>query len=64
MPKHKVSKTFAKRFKITGRKKILHQHAGTSHLRSKEDSSTRRRKNTEVEISPQYYQKMKRLLGV
>lgn len=64
MPKHKVSKTFAKRFKITGAGKILHRHAGTSHLRSKEDTSTRRRKNRYVSVSTPFKGKIKKLLGI
>lgn len=51
MPKFKTRKTVAKRFKISGTGKIKRKHAHTSHLRSKEDASTRHRKNLLANLS-------------
>ena len=35
MPKQKTHKGTKKRFRITGRGKVLHRHSGTSHLNSR-----------------------------
>jgi large subunit ribosomal protein L35 len=43
MPKQKTHKGSKKRFRITGRGKVMHRQAGTSHLNSR--LSKKRRRN-------------------
>jgi large subunit ribosomal protein L35 len=43
MPKHKTSKTAAKRFKVTGSGKIVHKRAGGAHLLSGKSRGRKRR---------------------
>ena len=43
MPKQKTHKGSKKRFRITGRGKVMHRHSGTSHLNSR--MSKKRRRN-------------------
>ncbi|MEK7610748.1 MAG: bL35 family ribosomal protein [Patescibacteria group bacterium] len=64
MPKAKVRKTAAKRIRITKNKKLMHRHVGTSHLRSKEDTSTHTRKNIDIELAPPYRSRMKKMLSI
>ncbi len=45
MPKMKTRKAAAKRFKITKNGKIIHRHAGKSHLLTKKTSRNKRRKS-------------------
>lgn len=65
MPKgSKTNKTALQRFKITGKKKLLHRHARTSHLRSKESVSTTNRKKGTVEINERFEKTVKRMLQI
>lgn len=51
MPKLKTRKTVAKRINVTASGKLKRRHAQTSHLRAKEDSSTKGRKERTANIS-------------
>lgn len=51
MPKLKTRKTVSKRVKISATGKLRRRHSQTSHLRSKEDSSTKSRKNKQTGFS-------------
>lgn len=63
--KIKTKKTLLKRVKISKRGKILKKQVGTSHLRSKWDTSKRHRKTNLDEVSSTgYVQKFKKLLGI
>jgi len=50
MPKQKTNKTASKRFKITKTGKLLRRRQGISHLRRKESSSVKQRKNSLAEL--------------
>jgi len=63
MPKgNKTRKTALQRFKITGKKKLMHKHAMTSHLRSKESSTRSNRKKGRREISESFEKTVKTML--
>jgi len=63
MPKLKTNKTAAKRFKITKSGKILHRHARTSHLRSKQSAATKRRKSGTTTIASSNMKKVRKMIG-
>ncbi|MDP8248322.1 MAG: 50S ribosomal protein L35 [Candidatus Tritonobacter lacicola] len=42
MPKMKTSRMTAKRFKVTGRKKVMGRHAGASHIMTKKNRKRKR----------------------
>jgi large subunit ribosomal protein L35 len=50
MPKIKTRKTAAKRFKITGTGKLIHQHAYRNHLNIHKGPSEKRRLGTESQL--------------
>jgi ribosomal protein L35 len=65
MPKgSKTRKTALQRFKVTKSGKVFHKHARTSHLRSKESSSTRSRKKGNVEVSAHFKKTISKMIGV
>ncbi|MBU1039430.1 50S ribosomal protein L35 [Patescibacteria group bacterium] len=49
--KVKTHKATAKRFKITGRKKLLKRTAGQSHFNARETSTVTRRKRRDTELA-------------
>lgn len=51
MGKGKVSRTAAKRFKITGRGKIMYKHSGKDHLNRKK-SQKRLRRLSKLSVVP------------
>lgn len=51
MPKLKTRKTVSKRIKVSALGKMRRKHSQTSHLRSKERSSTQHRKRRLVSFS-------------
>jgi len=63
MPKLKTKKTAEKRFKKTGTGKILHRHARTSHLRSKQSASRKRRKSGRTGLSESNRSRVKKMIG-
>ncbi len=64
MPKNKVRKTIAKRIRISARGKLIYKHPGTSHLRSKENSSTQGRKNLDGQVAKPFRHQVRKLLGI
>lgn len=58
----KTSQFFAKRFKITKRKKILHRICGQDHYRSKKSGKIILKKKKEKEISSAYRKIIKSLI--
>ncbi len=48
----KTRKSVAKRFKITGRGKVMRMHPGKRHLLQHKSSKRRRRLGRAVEVSP------------
>lgn len=63
MPKLKVHKTAVKRFKITGRKKLLRWPSETSHLRAKESASGHKRKEQLRPVSKTQTKRLRRLMN-
>jgi large subunit ribosomal protein L35 len=62
MPKMKTHRGVAKRYKISGTGKIMHQPAGMSHLRSSKSSRRKRRLKVPDTVKTRYAIKMDRLL--
>ena len=64
MPKMKTHRGAAKRFKVTGTGKVLHERAGKRHLLERKSSQLTRRLTGTAELAPQDAKKMKKLLGL
>jgi len=62
MPKIKTHKGAAKRFKVTGSKKILRVKAYKSHILTKKDAERKRRLGMAQEVSQADRKKVRRLL--
>jgi large subunit ribosomal protein L35 len=62
MPKIKTRKTAAKRFKITGTGKLIHNHAYLNHLNVHKGPSEMRRLGRESELYKGKRKSIKRLL--
>lgn len=60
----KTHKTAAKRFKITGRGKLLRYPGATSHLRAKESAFTHKRKEQIRRVGKRNTKRVKRLIGL
>jgi len=63
MPKNKTHKGIAKRVKLTGSGKLLHERAGTRHKLEKKPSTLTRRLAGVAEVAPQDAKRVKKLLG-
>ena len=63
MPKFKTHKGAAKRFKVTGGKKIVREKAYKSHILTKKNAVRKRRLRGRQEVSRSDNKKVKRLLG-
>jgi large subunit ribosomal protein L35 len=64
MPKNKTHKGTAKRIRVTGSGKLVHEHTNNQHKFEVKSSSRKRRvKGTEV-VSPADAPRMKKLLGI
>lgn len=63
MPKMKSHSGSAKRFRVTGRGKIMSQQAGKRHLLEKKPSTRTRRLTGLVEVAKGDVKRIKRLLG-
>ncbi|MCL4200814.1 50S ribosomal protein L35 [Patescibacteria group bacterium] len=50
MPKVKTRKVAAKRFKVTGKGKLVHRVQGARHLRRKKSKRQQRRQDRQVEL--------------
>jgi large subunit ribosomal protein L35 len=63
MPKMKTHSGAKKRFKLTGRKKVLARHAMTSHILGKKSSKRKRRLSAPIVLSGHDAPRAKKLLG-
>ena len=64
MPKQKTRKIVLKRFKITKNGKIKRKSCNISHLKRKNDSSRRNRKDNLMNVEGNFVKKIKRMAGV
>jgi large subunit ribosomal protein L35 len=62
MPKMKTNRATAKRFRITGRGKVLHRKATGNHMLTKKSGSRRRRVEGMSEVTAER-KVIRRLLG-
>lgn len=62
MPKMKTHSGAKKRFKVTGRGKLLGRHAMTSHILEKKSPKRKRRLATPVEVSRPDRKRVRELL--
>lgn len=63
MPKNKTHSGTAKRIKVTGTGKLMHQRAGKRHKLEKKPSTLTRRLDGVVEASAADRSRLRRLLG-
>ncbi len=63
MPKMKTHSGAKKRFRITGKGKVMREQAGGRHLLERKSSRYTRRIAGDVEVSPADVKKVKKLLG-
>ena len=62
MPKARTRKTVTKRYKITGKGKVLRKPSKTSHRKRIDDSSTKSRKSGRVEVTSKIADKLKAMI--
>jgi large subunit ribosomal protein L35 len=62
MPKLKTHKGAKKRFKVTGRKKVLHSKANKSHILTKKASKRKRKLGKKAVASPANMRAIKAML--
>ncbi|MDQ7793851.1 MAG: 50S ribosomal protein L35 [bacterium] len=62
MPKMKTHSGAKKRFKITGRGKVMRRKGYKSHLLTKKSAERRRRLRQETDVSPTMTKKIRQLL--
>jgi large subunit ribosomal protein L35 len=62
MPKIKTRKSVSKRIKITSTGKFLKGSINNSHLKRKEDSSSRARKARSTQISKGFAKRIKKMM--
>lgn len=63
MPKMKTHKATAKRFKITGRRKLRRRKQGSSHLRRKKSKRAKRQMRQDIGVAHANVRRVERLLG-
>jgi large subunit ribosomal protein L35 len=63
MPKQKTHKGTAKRVKVTGTGKLMHEQANNQHKFEYKSSSRKRRLDQEQLLSPADTKRLKKLLG-
>ena len=63
MPKMKTHKSTAKRFKITGKRKLRRLKQKRSHLRRKKSKRSKRQLRQDAEVAPVDVKRIERLLG-
>lgn len=63
MPKMKTHKATAKRFKITGRRKLRRRKQGSSHLRRKKSKRAKRQMRQDIGVARANVRRVERLLG-
>ena len=64
MPKMKTHKGAAKRFKTTGKGKVMRHHSMTSHILTKKTSKRKRKLRQDTEVKGKFSKKVKELLHV
>jgi large subunit ribosomal protein L35 len=62
MPKQKTHKGAQKRFKVTGKKKVLHKKANKSHILTKKAAKRKRRLGQKGAVSPADKKSVKTML--
>ena len=62
MPKLKTHKGAGKRFKITGKKKVLHSKAFANHILTKKSAKRKRNLGKPAEVSPADRSRIKAML--
>ena len=63
MPKQKTHKGTAKRVRVTGTGKLMHEQANNQHKYEYKSSTRKRRLDQDKALSPADTKKIKRLLG-
>lgn len=63
MPKIKVKKSVAKRFKVTKTGKVMFGHQYTSHLKLHKSKRRQRRQNEPGQLKGKFAKKIKKMLG-
>ena len=64
MPKQKTHKGTAKRVKVTGTGKLVHEQANNQHKFEYKSSNRKRRLDRDQVVSPSDAKKLKKLLGI
>jgi large subunit ribosomal protein L35 len=64
MPKMKTHSGAKKRFRVTGKGKLMHRRAGRNHLLEHKSSRRTRRLDNEQVMAPADAKKAKKLLGL
>ncbi len=64
MPKQKVRKIVAKRFKITATGKVMRRRQNSRHLRMNKSKKAIRRYRVPVEVKGKFAKKIKQMLGL
>jgi large subunit ribosomal protein L35 len=63
MPKMKTHSGAKKRFRVTGKGKVMREQTNKRHLLEHKPSSRTRRLSMDVEVAPADVKKVKKLLG-
>ena len=63
MPKMKSRRAVTKRFRVTGKGKVLFQRAGLRHNLEKVSGKQQRHRSKEAEAAPEIGRRVKRMLG-
>ncbi|PKQ28405.1 MAG: 50S ribosomal protein L35 [Candidatus Anoxymicrobium japonicum] len=64
MPKMKTHRGAAKRFRVTGRGKLMRKHAYNGHLFTDKSAKRKHRLDSQSEVSPADDATMRKTLGV
>jgi len=64
MPKQKVRKIVAKRFKITATGKVMRRRQNSRHLRVNKSKKAIRRYRVPIEVKGKFAKKIKQMLGL
>ncbi len=62
MPKMKTNKSAAKRFKVTGKGRIMRRKAGKSHLLEEKTAKRKRRLRKPAELPKEELKRVRRML--
>jgi large subunit ribosomal protein L35 len=64
VPKQKSHRGAAKRFKITGRGKVIRQHSMTSHILTKKTTKRKRKLRKSTEVQGKFAKMIKAMISV